>query len=216
MPNAADQPKDPVREKIEKLLARARSGDLRVVPRLRWMLDHNPEFCRRHGDLARHAELAWCMLVGGNDLLLTETLARQVATMKKEIAGPNPSPLEELLVARIAAGWLQVGYADALVAQSGEQPLKVAEFAQKRQTMAQARYVAAIKALAELRRLLPPALSAAGSAAVKQPRHGGGVDQATAPSWTCSEADQTLEQAPLFAGQNRIERFLQPVGATAD
>ena len=117
-------------------------------------------------------------------------------------------------MARIAACWLQISHADALVAQSREQSLTVAEFAQKRQTMAQARYLAAIKSLAELRRLLPSA-SAATTATIKSPQRGVGVVPAPVPVWECPAAEQPLEQ-PHFAGQNRIERFLQPVGAAAD
>jgi hypothetical protein len=53
--------------------------------------------------------------------------------------------------------WLQVQYADTLVAQSqGKISLKQGDYQQRRQDRAARRYLAAIKALAQVRRLLGP------------------------------------------------------------
>ncbi len=77
--------------------------------------------------------------------------------MKTELAGPKPSPLERLLVDRIAACWLQVHYADALYAQRmGEVSVGWGDYLQRRQDRAHRRYLASIRALAQVRRLLSP------------------------------------------------------------
>jgi hypothetical protein len=68
--------------------------------------------------------------------------------MRCELAGPDPSPLEALLVGRIVASWLMVSYADAAVAQAREVSLRQADFARKRQDSAHRRYLTAIGALA--------------------------------------------------------------------
>ena len=53
--------------------------------------------------------------------------------------------------------WLQVQYADALFAQNqGMISLKLGDYQQRRQGRAARRYLAAIKALAQVRRLLMP------------------------------------------------------------
>ena len=69
------------------------------------------------------------------------------------------SPLERLLIARLAATWLQTAYFDGLVAQAGgagEARLKVLR---QQQDAAHRRHLAAIKQLAVVRRLLRPAPS---------------------------------------------------------
>jgi hypothetical protein len=101
--------------------------------------------------------VAWLELVAGPNLLLREALERKLAELKADLAGPAPSKLEELLVARVVAGWLQVHYADATYAQlKGNATPAQHSAMQKRQTAAQHRYLQAIKALATVRKLLKP------------------------------------------------------------
>jgi hypothetical protein len=65
-------------------------------------------------------------------------------------------PLEVLLVERVAAGWLQTAYADAAAAQAREKALDLAQLEQqrRRQERAQKGYLAAIRTLATVRKLL--------------------------------------------------------------
>ena len=158
----------PAVEDLRRLLERARDGDPEARPRLREVLDRHPEVWRHFGDLAAHAERAWVELIGGQDDGLKESLARKVADLKAELAGPTPSPLEQLLAERVTATWLQVHYADAAVAQAGGLSLRQADFAARRQDQAHKRYLTAIGALVTVRRLLPAAVAtpAAGAAPV--------------------------------------------------
>jgi hypothetical protein len=148
----------PSLETLGRLAERARSGDAEALDRLRAYLDANPEVWRQAGDLAAAAESAWIALCAGDDALAAESLARRLAELKAELAGPDPSPLERLLVERIAACWLQVQHADALAARPGEVSLKQVGFAGRRQDAAHRRYLQAVGALATLRRLLPAAV----------------------------------------------------------
>ena len=81
--------------------------------------------------------------------------------MRRELNGLAPRPLERLLVARIATNWLTLQYAEALYAQrmkDGNLPLDVSTHQQERIDRSQRRYLAAIRALAHLRRLQVPAV----------------------------------------------------------
>jgi len=113
--------------------------------------------------LAAQAERAWIELAAGPDLLAREALARQLAALKTELAGPAPTPLERLLVERIAATWLQVNYADAVAAQARDVSVKQAELAMERQDRAHRRHLTAVAALATVRRLLPAGTATADS-----------------------------------------------------
>jgi hypothetical protein len=150
----------PATERMRRLLERAEGGDRSAMPALELLLDATPEVWRTYGDLARVAEDAWVELVAGPNLLLKESLRRKLAELKSELlSGPAASPLERLLVGRVAAGWLQTAYADAAAAQAREKPLDLAQLEQqqRRQERAQKGYLAAIRTLAWIRKLLATA-----------------------------------------------------------
>jgi hypothetical protein len=151
-------PAAPDLDEIRAVLARAGGGDQSALPRLRALLDETGLW-ERLGDLAAHAELSWIGHVSGTDLALKEMLARKLGALKAELGGPSPSPLERLLVDRIAINWLMVGHADLEAAGTKDGDPRRADLALKRQTQAELRYATAIKALATVRRLLPTATS---------------------------------------------------------
>jgi hypothetical protein len=74
--------------------------------------------------------------------------------IEAELGGPSSSPLENLLVERIVICWLQNYLADLDAVQKDRADSLQASHAQRRQSAAQARYLAAIKQLAVVRRLL--------------------------------------------------------------
>ena len=92
--------------------------------------------------------------------MLLESTQRKAAQLRAELAGPEPSRLERLLVERIVSCWLQTNYADSAYAQlpKGANPAQHTA-ALQRQNSAQQRYLQAVKALATVRKLLRPGLS---------------------------------------------------------
>lgn len=162
------RPESAAASQLEQLLERAQGGDLEVLPALRQVLDEQPEIWQRCGNLAAHAELTWLRLVGGRNLLCQETVARKLAELKEELAGPAAPLLEKLLAERIALCWLQTQYLELEVANT--QPSGTAHPAsgdqlRKRLDSAHKRYLHAIKQLALVRKLLqraPAPLEVAG------------------------------------------------------
>ena len=92
------------------------------------------------GDTARVSEeLLICKI--SNDLHRREATRRKVAKMRAELEGPDPTPIERLLVARVALLWLYVAYLDRtyfLISDNAslEVPPAVDEFHQRRLTRA--------------------------------------------------------------------------------
>jgi hypothetical protein len=148
-------------EELQELARRTQQGDRSVLPELRRALDRHPEVWQAYGDLAAQAQAAWLDLLSGPDMLLQESVERKLAALRADLAGPEPSPLERLLVERVVACWLQTMYADALYAQAREPQAtpSVLRELMRRQESAQRRYLAAIRQLAVVRKLLRPALS---------------------------------------------------------
>jgi hypothetical protein len=136
---------------------RAEQGDESVLGELRAALDANPWVWERYGDLGKQSQAAWLQLIAGKNLMLQESTRRKAEQLRAELAGPGPSPLEQLLVERTVSCWLQVHYSDAAYAQlKGNSPAQHTA-ALRRQNSAQQRYLQAVKALATVRKLLRPA-----------------------------------------------------------
>jgi hypothetical protein len=173
-------PAAPDLDEIKAVLARAGGGDQAALPRLRALLDET-QLWRQLGDLAAHAELTWLRHVTGTDLALREMLARKLGALKVELGGPAPSPLERLLVDRIAINWLMVAFADIEAAGTKDGDPRRANLAMKRQTQATQRLATAIKALATVRRLLPTTTSTTGAGPAPRPAEAGTHEDEAGP-----------------------------------
>ena len=138
---------------LQDLVQRGMQGDREVLPALRTFLDTEPALWKEVGTFVEEVERTWMQLLTGEDLVAREILLRQLQALKEEVAGPMATPLERLLIDRIALCWLQVQQADLVAARQGPQR---AAWIEQRQDRAQARFLAAIKALAQVRKLLTP------------------------------------------------------------
>jgi hypothetical protein len=135
-------------------IRRARAGDRTVLPGVQWILDHNPKMWNETHHLARLAEQGWITQLAGKDLLLEESIRRQVKQLKANLAGDAPSPLDRLLIERIAATWLAVQHAELDAARDQVDGDAVSQMRLKRLDAANKRFLAATRALAVTRRLL--------------------------------------------------------------
>jgi hypothetical protein len=174
-------PEPTLEERLRQLAPAAQSGDPLALAELRRLLDAHPDIWQEYADLARQVEDAWLSLLDQGNVLPREALQRRLAAFKEELAGPSPSPPERLLVERIAVCWLQVCYADLLSYPNMRKCTSLTVFAaaERRQDRSQRRYLAAIKQLALVRKLLirPPAriemaTRLAGEGPAPRDRHG--------------------------------------------
>ena len=78
-------------EDLRVLIQRDRQGDVAVLPQLRAMLETRPELWKHYGDLAIYAQQAWIERVAGTDLFVRESLQREIARLRQEVAGPAPA-----------------------------------------------------------------------------------------------------------------------------
>ena len=155
----ADLAVPPGADELRKFLKRARSGDEATLPALRKMLEDPATVEMLGGDLARQAELSFIGAIGGENLSWKEALARKLELMRAELAGPDPTPLERLLVERVVACWLQVQDADIRYGQGQkDRTIVQGDYQQRRMDHAHKRYLSAIKTLALVRKLALPVL----------------------------------------------------------
>jgi hypothetical protein len=144
-------------DRFSWLVEQARSGNCEVLPELREVLDGRPELWQFYGNLGRLAELAWIEALVGKDLFLKENVQRKLAQIRADLGVGHASPLERLVIERIALNWMRVHHADLAASQAmtNSSSTKMLEFWQKRLTDAERRYMVSIGALATVRRLLP-------------------------------------------------------------
>jgi len=144
-------------QELKALIVRVRDGDEGAVPRLREILREAPELARRFVDPAIQTQRSMIETYAGEDSpVVRETLPHTLEALRVELGGGYPSPLERLLVERIAATWLQLHYFETLYAQNISNPTIVqSEFHQKRIDRAHRRHLSAVKTLAQIRKMGP-------------------------------------------------------------
>jgi hypothetical protein len=139
---------------LEEALERARGGDRSALPAVQKYLDEKGEGYFEVADMARVLQAAQVKRIVGEDLLAQETVHRCLKELHEEIGGQSPTPLERLLVERIVVCWLQLYETESRYAESKGLTSGQHEYYQKRVDRQQRRYISAIKALAQVRRLL--------------------------------------------------------------
>jgi hypothetical protein len=118
------------------------------------LLDKHPCLWRKAGDLTRHVEDLLLGIIAGQSLFAKEATLRHLKVMRADLSESSPSPLEKLLIDRVCVSWLQVHAVD--IAEVNRPSLDTL----RRQNASQMRYLAAIRQLAVVRRLLRPAPNA--------------------------------------------------------
>jgi tetratricopeptide (TPR) repeat protein len=146
---------------LRSLLAQANERDEEAPRLIRRALEETPDSAQILSNIvAKKAERIFVKKLCGDDLLLKEALSLQLETMREEVAGPDPSPLERLLAERVIACWLQLQHAEAAYAANlGKPTTAQSEYHQRRLDRVQRRFLAAIRTLAQVRKLLKPTLT---------------------------------------------------------
>jgi hypothetical protein len=144
---------------LEEALRQAESGDPAALARLREVLALAPSLWQMF-DVARNAQEALVSVVASDRPVHREGVRRCLDELRQELAGPDPAPLETLLVERILTCWLQANYEDCVDTQNWRKNRTLDQHThyQKRAERAHRRFLAAVKTLATVRRLRLPAL----------------------------------------------------------
>ena len=141
---------------LSELVDAAKRNNHNAVLKIKKLLDANPDVWKHYGDLSSHVEAKWIKLLSGDDACVHESLVRRVEELRQEIieAGTD-TPLERLLTERIVVSWLMTRYFDLSIAQAaeGSRPSHV-RYLEQQLDKSQRRHNAALKSLAELRKLL--------------------------------------------------------------
>jgi len=144
--------------RLRELTEKAEKGDTKPLPDIQKILRESPELAWRIMDYGKLAEWHFVeRMTKDQDFGSKEVLMRQLAAMREEIAGENPSALERLLAERVVATWLQIQLFEGLYAAGMYQSMSINQGScqQKRLDRAHRNHLSAIRTLAQIRKLGP-------------------------------------------------------------
>ena len=144
-------------EQIQKLEEKAQQGDKSALKKFETLPDAKQFLMEVYGELGKHTQQDLLASYLKDNEMYKRGVALKAEALQKELEGPDPSALERLLVERVVACWIDTNMVDRIVThvQAGsEERLYQWTYYQKRQERAQRRFLAACKALAQVRRLL--------------------------------------------------------------
>ncbi len=142
---------------INALLRRADTGDRQAIDALRGECETLPALWREFGDIAWQGRATLVRRIAGQNDIVAEVVSREAAALRRAWLGEHPTPLETALGERVTANWLYLHYVEAKYMQAlGELTDEGEIWHCRRVEQAERRYLRAIKALAELRKIQLP------------------------------------------------------------
>ena len=155
-----------VPDEILTLVKQANAGDRSAADALGRALDKHPDIVTHVGDRTRHVRDTLVALVAGPDNLAEQiAVKKHVAALEAEVAGPTPNVLERLLAQRVALAWLHHTLLENSIALTMEQSVanpkmegaeRSIDCHQKWLNHSHKRFLSAVKALAQVRKLQVP------------------------------------------------------------
>jgi hypothetical protein len=145
-------------DEIRTIVQKAEGGDAAALSDVRGLIKSPAGVDMLGGNVARETLRKLVDRYAGDNPVVRETVTRKVEDLRSELSGEHPSALEKLLVDRILACWLHLNCLEGVYASKDSLTTETGLYFQKALSAAQKRYLAAIKGLADVRRLALPAL----------------------------------------------------------
>jgi hypothetical protein len=135
------------------LVHRADAGDAAALALLREAFDKVPMLADALGDMEWHAEEALLRAAYGKEKAGSREAGRRVlAKLRNGLTGPNPTPVERILAARLARFLSEADYLAVICLDANDLGLEQRESLERRYERANGRAMAAASALAAARR----------------------------------------------------------------
>jgi hypothetical protein len=94
----------------------------------------------------------------GKNILVEEALRQKLDNIRAELEGPNPTPIERLLAERASICWFIVHRYELAYANASGWSIANADLQQRKIDKAHARFLSALRTLAQIRKLALPTL----------------------------------------------------------
>jgi hypothetical protein len=147
-------------QETRELLQRAAKGDEGSREAVRALLadgDRGRKLIESYGSPAKWLLQSVVGKAANRNIMVQEAASRKLDAVQTELEGPNPTPLERLLAERVCLCWFVVNwYEDAFIESIKGMSIPQASFHLGSINRAHARFLSAVKSLAQVRKLAPP------------------------------------------------------------
>jgi hypothetical protein len=166
---------------------------------LRRFFDLHPELWSKYGNMAAYTNRVLAEAFSGGDWIVSQAVLHEADKMRRELAGPSPSPLESLAVERVITTWLRLGHTETQFMGSLKD-LGWAKYWLHRMELADKQFRAAVKSLALVRGLL-----------VGRPDAAQDIPASKVPL-EAERQPAAEESLPVYGGVNRVAALLARSG----
>jgi hypothetical protein len=149
------------KSEIDGILKRAEKGDRGCLPDVRALLadpEVGPDYRECVGSSAEWLRQSIIQKSVGKNILGGEAVEQELDRIRAELEGPNPTPIERLLAERASLCWFMVHWYENAYANSNGWTITQADLQQRKIDKAHARFLSAIRMLAQVRKLALPTL----------------------------------------------------------
>jgi len=147
----AKQQLDVDRDEFDAVVERATAGCPEALRELQHLLKRNPAIYERLGDLSHHVQQCLVDLVAADSMLAQESLRLKILDLRCQLGNGDVDLLQQLLIDQVITTWLDVHFQQIGFSQPRESKPDTRHW-QWQLDRAQKRHLAALKALAEVRK----------------------------------------------------------------
>jgi hypothetical protein len=148
-------------ERIAYLVERAASGDpasLRTVQALLAEGKLGQALVDTVGSPAVWLRQRLISEASGENVFAQEAISRKIDAVQRELEGESPTPIERLLAERATLCWFMANWYESVFTNADGWPEHQAELQQRKIDRAHARFLSAVRTLAQVRKLAVPVL----------------------------------------------------------
>lgn len=145
---------------INDLMGRARKGDRSCISRLRALLSgpDGRRYIDNYGSPPEWLFDALARSIFGDNASIREAFRSKLDEVRRDLEGPDPTPMERLLAERAVFCWAEVNIRQTNYEQTSNLSIRQADFHQRRIDAAHRRFLSAVRTLATVRKLAVPTL----------------------------------------------------------
>ena len=141
---------------LREIIQKATHGDETNIAVIRELMTHPGQAERYKGNLGGEVLRLATAIEAFKNCVKREAVTATLKTLRADLEGPSPTPLEKLLVERILVNWVFLHHVERKIIMDAACVPALEAVYQKTLERAQRRYLASIRALAEIRRLAVP------------------------------------------------------------
>jgi hypothetical protein len=146
---------------VDAIVKRAASGDRGCLPDVRALLadpECGADFRTVCGSSAEWLRQSLIKKAADKNILAQECIAQELDRVRRELEGPNPTPIERLLAERASLCWHIVKLYENAYANASGWNISQADLQHRKIDKAHARFLTALRTLAQVRKLALPTL----------------------------------------------------------